>query len=167
MQSVLYAGRARSSGAENTSLLLEWEYPSAAQGCSITAVVRAYCEWDSTWHQSGDPFVAPCLFQTMTVVVPSHWSKAEVEVRSAHASCRSSSQSINVTTNATSAVVPVSEPPSLALNSSDVSRPTATISWTLTKVALQLFFISSFVLLQTSSPLCSCFVFVVFALFQL
>jgi len=133
MQNSLYSG---SIGALDNRVVLDWEYPASTLGCSVTAVVRTYCLWDSSWHSVGDPFVVPCAFQTMSVLVPSYWATAEVEVRSTHASCRSSSQAINVTINATSAVFPLSVSPLITVNSSDVSRPSATIIWSLTKVRL-------------------------------
>jgi hypothetical protein len=56
-----------------------------------------------------------------------------LQVRSTHGDCQSSFRDYNVTINATAAVPPISIPPIIGINSSDIFRPSATISWFLTK----------------------------------
>lgn len=131
VKTTIVNARALGTGQPESSFLIEWEYPTGAESCSISAVLYTYCNWDSAWYDVGSSFVVPCIFQKMTVAVPSYWKFAKLQVRSTNGDCKSSYRDYNVTINASMAVPPMSVPPFINVNSSDSYRPTATISWSL------------------------------------
>lgn len=133
LQTSIFTRPVSSSLQNDYIITVQWEYAFGAQSCSVSASVRTYCNWDSAWHDFGSSLFVPCLLQEVSISVPSYWSHANVQVRSANGKCESSFRDFNVTLNASAAVPPISSPPFIVINSSEISRPSATISWSLTK----------------------------------